>query len=161
MKRYLSVMLIVNRVMDCVAGTALVLIMLLTSLDVVLRYLRHPILGSYDMVSMGAAFVIGFALPRTSWDKMHISVDILVDKLPQKRIVFDLITRVMAMALFLIIGWNLTKLGASFSRTGDSTLTLGLPFYPIVYALGISAFVECLVLLADIVRLFDKGRQHE
>ena len=92
-------MLIVSKVMDCVAGTALVLIMLLTSLDVVLRYLRHPILGSYDMVSMGAAFVIGFALPRTSWDKMHISVDILVVKLPQKRIVFDLITRVMGHGL--------------------------------------------------------------
>jgi TRAP-type C4-dicarboxylate transport system permease small subunit len=161
MKRYLSVMMIVNKAMDCVAGTALVLIMLLTSFDVVLRYLRHPILGSYDMVSIGAAFMIGFALPRTSWDKIHISVDILVFKLPRQRIVVDLITRVMAMALFLIIGYNLTKLGASFSRTGDSTLTLGLPFYPIAYALGICAFVECLVLLADVVRVFYKEGQHE
>jgi TRAP-type C4-dicarboxylate transport system permease small subunit len=161
MKRYLSVMRIVTKAMDCVAGTALVLIMLLTSSDVVLRYLRHPILGSFDMVSIGAAFMIGFALPRTSWDKMHISVDILVFNLPRGRIVVDLITRVMAMALFLIIGFNLTKLGASFSRTGDSTLTLGLPFYPIAYALGICAFVECFVLLADVVRVFYKGGQHE
>jgi TRAP-type C4-dicarboxylate transport system permease small subunit len=157
MKRYLSAVLIINKGMDFVAGTALVLIMLLTSFDVVLRYLGHPIQGSYDMVSMGAAFVIGFALPRTSWDKGHINVDILIAKLPRQQFFFDLITRVMAIALFLVIGWNLTRMGASFMKTGDSTLTLGLPLYPIAFALGFAAFIECLALLADVVKLFVKG----
>lgn len=154
MKWYLNIMQVVNKAMDCVAGTVLVLIMLLTSLDVVLRYLGYPIKGSYDMVSFGAAFVIGFALPRTSWDKGHVRVDILIDKIPNKKVVFNLVTRVMAISLFVIISWNFAKLGASFYKTGEGTLTLGIPLYPIAYALGIAAFFECLALLGDIVKVF-------
>jgi TRAP-type C4-dicarboxylate transport system permease small subunit len=84
---------------------------------------------------------------------MHITVDILVEKIPQKRVILDLITRIMAIALFLLVGWNLIKIGASFYRTGDGTLTLGLPLYPIAYALGIASFFECLALIGDIVKI--------
>jgi TRAP-type transport system small permease protein len=158
MKQFLSIMQVVNKGMDFVAGTALVLIMMLTSCDVVLRYLGHPIQGSYDICSLTGAFVIGFALPRTSWEKMHISVDILVDWIPDKRIILDVVTRIMAITLFVIIGWNLVKLGASFFRTGEGTLTIGLPLYPVAYALGLAAFIECLALLGDIVKMLAQRR---
>ncbi len=161
MKRYLQIMVIVNKGMDCVAGMALVFIMLLVSLDVVLRYLGHPIQGSYDMASLGGAFVIGFALPRTTWDRMHIRVDLLTSWLSHQKLVFELTTRVIAMALFLLLGWNLTRLGYGFSTTGEGTLTLGIPLYPVAYALGICAFVECLVLAADAIRVWYEGGQHE
>jgi len=160
MKRFLSVMLVMSKGMDCVAGASLVLIMLITSTDVVVRYLGHPIPGAYDMVMFGGALVIGFAIPRTSLDRTHIVVDIVTEKLRHGRVLLQLITRVLALALFLLLGWNLTKLGASFSRTGDGTLTIGLPLYPIAYALGFCAFAQCLVLVGDMVRVIH-GRRHE
>jgi TRAP-type C4-dicarboxylate transport system permease small subunit len=160
MKRFLDVMLVVSKGMDCVAGAALVLIMLITSTDVVVRYLGHPIPGAYDMVMFGGALVIGFAIPRTSLDRTHIVVDIVTEKLRHGRVLLELITRVLALALFLLLGWNLTKLGASFARTGDGTLTIGLPLYPIAYALGFCAFAQCLVLVADMGRVIH-GRRHE
>jgi TRAP-type C4-dicarboxylate transport system permease small subunit len=153
MERYLNIIQTVNKGMDLVAGTAMVLIMLLTTCDVVLRYLGHPILGSYDLVSFGAAFVIGFALPRTSWEKMHITVDILVEKIPQHRFIMDIATRAMALALFVLIGWNLILLGTGFFETGEETLTLGIPLFPIAYALGFCAFLQCFSLIGDVVRI--------
>jgi TRAP-type C4-dicarboxylate transport system permease small subunit len=153
MTRYLRIMQAVNKGMDLVAGTALVSIMLLTTCDVILRYLGHPILGSYDLVSFGAAFVIGFALPRTSWDKMHISVDILVEKIPKHRFIADIFTRVAALALFVLLGWNLALLGAGFHETGEETLTLGIPLFPVAYALGLCAFLQCFALIGDVVKL--------
>lgn len=158
MKQFLSVMQVVNKGADFIAGIALAFIMLLTSLDVVLRYLGHPIQGSYDIASLAGAFVIGFALPRTSWDKMQISVDILVDYIPDKRIILDVSTRILAIALFVLIGWNLMKLGAGFMKTGDSTLTIGLPLYPVAFALGFAAFLECLALVGDIVKVVVRRR---
>jgi TRAP-type C4-dicarboxylate transport system permease small subunit len=153
MERYLNIIRAVNKGMDLVAGTALVLIMLLTTCDVVLRYLGHPILGSYDLVSFGAAFVIGFALPRTSWERMHITVDILVEKIPQHRFIVDIVTRAMALALFVLIGWNLILLGTGFFETGEETLTLGIPLFPIAYALGLCAILQCFSLIGDVVRI--------
>ena len=158
MERYLSILQVVNKGMDFVAGTALVSIMLLTTCDVVLRYLGHPILGSYDLVSFGAAFVIGFALPRTSWEKMHITVDILVEKIPDRRFIVDIVTRAMALALFVLLGWNLTVLGADFFKTGEGTLTLGIPLFPIAYALGFCAFLQCFSLIGDVARIVLKRR---
>jgi TRAP-type C4-dicarboxylate transport system permease small subunit len=153
MKRYLSILQIANKCMDVVAGTALISIMLVTACDVVLRYLGHPILGSYDLVSFGAAFVIGFALPGTSWDKMHITVDVLIEKIPNHRFILDIITRLMALALFVLVGWNLTLLGTGFVKTGEETLTLGIRLFPIAYALGFCAFMQCFVLIGDVVRI--------
>ena len=158
MERYLSIMQVINKGMDLVAGTALVSIMLLTTADVVLRYLGHPILGSYDLVSVGAVFVIGFALPRTSWQKMHIAVDILVEKIPRRRFILDMVTRVMALALFVLVGWNLTVLGADFFKTGEGTLTLGIPLFPMAYALGFCAFLQCFTLIGEVVRIVIQRR---
>ena len=153
MKSFLSIVQMAAKGMDLVAGTALVLIMLLTTCDVVLRYLGRPIPGSYDLVSFGAAFVIGFALPRTSWEKMHITVDILVEKIPDHRFILDIVTRVMALALFVLVGWNLTAMGAGFFKTGEGTLTLGIPLFPIAYALGFCAFLQCFALIGEVVRI--------
>jgi TRAP-type C4-dicarboxylate transport system permease small subunit len=158
MNRYLTVMTVVNKCMDFVAGTALLLIMFLTSCDVVLRYLGYPIQGSYDLVSFGAVFVIGFALPKTTWDRMQVTVDVLVDKIPDQRIVLDVITRLISIALFALVGWNLTMLGASFFKTGESTMTIALPLYPVAYALGISAFLECMALVADLIKVILQRR---
>jgi TRAP-type transport system small permease protein len=158
MEKYLHILQFANKGMDMVAGAALVLMMLLTTCDVVLRYLGHPIPGSYDLVSFGAAFVIGFALPRTSWEKMHITVDILIEKMPKRRVILDLATRVMALALFVLLGWNLIALGASFFTTGEETMTIGIKIYPIAYALGFCAFLQCCVLIGDIVRILLQRR---
>ena len=158
MERYLNIIQVVNKCMDLVAGTALVSIMLLTTCDVVLRYLGHPILGSYDLVSFGAAFVIGFALPRTSWEKMHITVDILVEKIPDHRFALDIVTRVMALALFVLVGWNLTTLGTGFFKTGEGTLTLGIPLFPVAYALGFCAFLQCFALLGEVAKIVMQRR---
>jgi hypothetical protein len=46
-----------------VAGATLVFVMLLTVLDVVLRYFGHPITGVYDLVALGGSIIIGFSVP--------------------------------------------------------------------------------------------------
>jgi TRAP-type C4-dicarboxylate transport system permease small subunit len=152
MKKLLEVSEVVSRWMDGVAGTVLVLIMLLTSLDVILRYLNRPITGTYDMVSMGAAFVFGFAIPRTSIDRSHISVDILVEKFPRGKRVLAVSTRILGLLFFFVLGWYFIQTGRGFVTTGDSTQTLSIPLYPVAFALAVCAFVECFVLLSDIGR---------
>jgi TRAP-type C4-dicarboxylate transport system permease small subunit len=161
MSRFLSLASALAKLMDIVAGLALVGIMLLTSLDVILRYFGKPIPGAYDIASMAAVFVIGFALPRTAWDRAHVTVDILVDQFPARRRAFWVGTRILALSLFVLLAWNLIKLGLDFSTTGESTLTLALPLYPIAFALGICAVVQCMVLVADLARTDNEGEGHD
>jgi hypothetical protein len=30
-----------------------------------------------------------------------------------------------------------------------------MPFYPVVYAVGVCCFIQCLVLLADVLKIFE------
>jgi TRAP-type C4-dicarboxylate transport system permease small subunit len=155
MKQYLNAIQAINKGMDLVAGITFVAIVLLTCSDVIGRYLGHPVQGSYDIVSIMGVFLIGFALPRTAWEKGHVLVDILVSKIPKAAgIILALTTRILAIALFVLITWNLVDMGASFFKTKDATMTIGIPFYPAAYALALCTFVQCLVLIADIARIY-------
>ena len=62
------------------------------------------------------------------------------------------------LVLFVLLGWNLTVLGADFFKTGEGTLTLGIPLFPIAYALGFCAFLQCFSLIGDVARIVLKRR---
>lgn len=149
-------------VMDWIGGVVLVFMMLLTVADVILRYLGRPILGTYELVSLAGAVVIGCAIPHTSWNNMNVTVDMLLVKMGRRRRqMFQVITRMIGFLLFIIIGINLFDMGTTLIKTKESTLTLVLPLYPIAYLLAFCCFAEALVLLSQIFRLFSKETRNE
>ena len=136
---------------NVVAGIVLTGMMLLTVADVILRSGGKPIIGSFELVAFCGAVVIGFSMPFTSWVRGHIYVDFFIQNLPQTaRIIFHLVTRCLGIGLFLMIGWNLIKMGMDLSKSGEVSPTLQMPFYPVVYGIGICCLVQCLVLIGDI-----------
>ena len=153
-KTFLRFVHVLSRGMQVVSGSALVFMMLLTTCDVILRIFGRPIIGTYEIVSFTGAVVVGFAMPITSWLRGHIFVDFLYLKLPiLYQHLLNTITRLLSTAFFLSLGWNLWKMAASMVRSGEVSLTLKLPFYPVAYAIGFIAFVECLVFIADCVKI--------
>lgn len=141
----------VSRFMYAVAGIALTGIVFLTVADVCLRMLKHPIVGAFELVGLLGAVVIGFSLPETSRLHGHVFMHFLTDRLSgNSKKILTVITRILAIGMFLIIAWNLILMGHDFQETGETTATLQLPFYPICYGIAICCFVECLVLFMEI-----------
>ncbi len=140
------------RVMDTIGGLVLTFMMLVTVVDVILRYLGMPITGTYELVYLGGALVIAFAMPRTSWDGANVNVDFAVQAMsPKTRKVVGACTRIMGAVFFAFLGWNLFRLGNTLLQKQEVSLTLHVPIYPVVYALGVCAMVECLVILVMFV----------
>jgi len=146
--------------MHVIAGIALTFIMLLTVCDVVMRLFGHPIVGTFELVGLGGAIIIGFGIPITSWNRGHIFVDFLINSFPKGvRDGFNVVTRLVSIGLFILVGWNLFILGRDLIRSGEVTTTLLLPFYPVAYGLGVCCFIQCLVLICDLVKI--GGGQYE
>lgn len=144
-----------SRLFNVIAGVSITFVMLLTVTDVILRSFRRPIVGTYELVAFTGALVIGFALPITSWVRGHIFVDFVVLKLPKKvQAVFNIATRCAGMVLFYLIARNLINVGIDLQKSGEVSPTLQLPFYYVAYAVALCCFVQCLVLLCDIVKVF-------
>lgn len=144
----------ISRWMNAIAAVALGFMILLTVSDVVLRYFKKPIIGTYEMVGLSGAVIIGFALPFTSLMRGHVNVDFLTLKLSQKgQKISSSITKTLGIVLFLIIGWNLIVLGIDFHKVGEVTPTRHLPIYPVLYGVGVCCFFESFVLLCDMVKI--------
>jgi len=154
MERLLNSVGRMSRFINVIAGVAITFIMVLTVFDVILRSFRRPIVGTYELVAFSGAVVVGFAIPLTSWMRGHIYVDFFTAKLPKTaRSAFNLITRCMGIGLFFLTGWNLIRVGMDLHASGEVSLTLQLPFYPVAYGMAVSCFVQCLVLVADMVKI--------
>ncbi|HNQ46712.1 MAG TPA: TRAP transporter small permease [Syntrophorhabdus sp.] len=148
-----AVILRISKVMDVVGGVVLSLMMLITVTDVILRFFGKPITGTYELVFLGGAIVIGCAIPQTSWQGGHVNVDLVLDNLPgMLKKIFMVFTRLLGIIFFAFLSWNLLKYGAMLFDKGEVSLTLHVPYYPVAYILSLCAFVECLVLLSGLIK---------
>jgi TRAP-type C4-dicarboxylate transport system permease small subunit len=76
-----SALRIVSKALNVIAGVTLTLMMCLTVADVSLRAAGHPIIGTYEIVALSLAVVIGFGIPKVSLDKGHVYMEFLMEKL--------------------------------------------------------------------------------
>jgi len=144
----------ISRFFNIIAGISLTFLMVLTITDIILRGFKSPVPGTYEVVAFAGAVVIGFSMPLTSWLRGHIFVDFFILKFSQKgRDVFNIATRCMVIILFFLIGWNLIKYGIDLQKSGEVSLTLQMPFYPVAYGVGVCCFIQCLVMVCDIVKI--------
>ena len=158
MNTYETIIKGLSRLMYWIAGTALTGIMFLTVTDVVLRLLKRPILGTYEIVSLLGAVVIGFAIPQTSIDRGQVLMDFFTGRLSSRvQQALHILTRLLGMVTFLIIGWNLMVMGNDLRFTGQVSQTLRIPEYPIAYGVGLCCFMECLVLLSELIKRKGEG----
>ena len=157
MKLFLDAVKGTSSALAAIAGVALAFLMLLTVADVGLRILGRPIVGTYELVALCGSIAIGLSLPLTSWVRGHIYVDSFVARLPRvPRAALNIATRLLVLALFLLLGWNLVKYALDLRSAGEVTPTLRVPFFPAALGVGLSCFLECLVMVADIVKIFRK-----
>jgi len=138
------------------AAAALSAIILLTCIDVSMRYFfSRPIAGTYDLVSLMGAVIAAFAMPYTMLMRGHVAVDLLVRKLSKrKQLAVETVTHVVGILLFLILTWQCAGLAADMKAAGEVTPTLLLPFYPVVYAMSVCFLVLCLAILINLLKIW-------
>ena len=145
----------VSKVLNSIAGIAVTLMMLLTVTDVLLRAGGHPIIGTFEIVALLLALVIGFGIPQVSLDRGHVYMEFLLEKFSKKgRNVMNTFTRVLCLILFAFIGYNLFNVGARFHASGEVSPTIKIPFYPVAYGVAVCCLLECCVFIFDIVRIW-------
>ena len=153
MRKLVSFVLMVSTWMGGAGGTILVSMMLLSVFDVIIRCMGRPMSGTYDLVALGGALVIGFSVPYTTMKKGHIMVDVLTERLSKSRQkVLSICTRLISLGVCSMICWQLIKLGLDFYNKHEGSQTLQLSFYPIAYGLAVGFFTQCLANISEIVR---------
>jgi TRAP-type C4-dicarboxylate transport system permease small subunit len=135
-----------------IATAAVVVMMALTCLDVLLRLLRHPIPGTYEIVGLLGAVFISFSLARTSVDQGHIAVDFLVQRFP-KRIqhAVEAINTGICALLFTVVCSQCVFYAQDLKASKEVSMTLQMPIHPFVFGIAGGCAMLSIVLYTSSV----------
>ncbi|MBI5442394.1 MAG: TRAP transporter small permease [Deltaproteobacteria bacterium] len=151
--------------LEGIAGFCLTAIMLITSCDIVGRIFGVPVPGTFEVVSVAAGLIIGLAVPMSSLVKAQVTIDAVTDSLRGRaKECLRSVTRLIAMCVFALIAYALLGMGNDLRVSGEATSVLGLPLYPVAYAMGAAFVVEVVVLGAELLeslRALRSGGTHE
>ncbi len=137
--------------MNYLAAGSIIAMMLLTCADVLLRFFKHPILGTYELVGLFGALTIAFAIPATTLSKGHVAVEFLVEKLPSSaQKICTIIANLLSLSLFALIAWQSFLYANILKSSGEVTLSLQMPFYPVVYVISAASLLVCIVLFLEL-----------
>jgi TRAP-type C4-dicarboxylate transport system permease small subunit len=129
------------------AALALVLMMLVTVVDVFLRYtFNRPVRGSYDFVEAMLVVFVFHGMAACFFGRANIVIDV-VDTFVGERIVAALIrlSDFLSVAALVVLAWAMTGPARQAFDYGDRKLELDLPLYVlwIVALLGIAGTILC------------------
>jgi len=148
----------VNRVLGYVASSFLILLMMITVIDVILRYFFNaPITGTTEISQLMMIIIVFPALGWAAVDRAHIRVDLLIRQVPRRpSAVVNAITLLLALGVYIIITWRSLLESAVVNR---QTSLIHLPFAPFYWLMSVSLAIFCLAILALIVEEIGKAVQ--
>lgn len=136
-----------ERALEMLAAALLFSMMLLTFVDVVLRYLfNSPIRGAFEVSETMMAVLIFAGLPMVSRNGEHIAIDSLVRLAPATiRKVGALLVQLGCAAALVGMAWLLWLKASRFAAAGDVTQTLKLPIAPVVQLMAALTLFTALI----------------
>lgn len=143
--------------LDTVGGIALAAIMILITLNVITRIFGKPIKGTVEWVQFLLSASIGLTIAYCALQEAHITVGILVDRLPRKaRLIIETFVNVLVMAFALLASRMLLLNGFAMRDRGQLGMVTRLPYYPFIYITAFGFLVYAFVALVKIFQTFKK-----
>ena len=155
LKKINSNILNISKYLNFFAAVSVTLMMLLTCADVVLRFFRCPIPGTYEIAGFLGAIMVSFSLAVTTLERSHIAVEFLVDKLPKKlQKIVDQINSLICTILFAAVSWYSVINGLDFIESGQVSETLQMPVYPFIFGVALGFGLLSVVLFLRFINEF-------
>jgi len=157
-----KISLALNRLLILIGGVFMAGMVVLTCANIFFRLVWVPVRGTFELMGYSGAVITAFALGYTQIKKGHIAVDILV-KCFSERIqkIIGLINSGICLIFFSFAGWQIVKLGTNLLRTGETSETLRIIYYPFTYCVALGCFALALVMLVDFLKYFVNEKEAE
>jgi TRAP-type C4-dicarboxylate transport system permease small subunit len=157
---FMKAVLKTSKFLYVISGCNLVIMMLLTVSEVILRKTGISVTGAFELVTFASSIVVSFAIPYTTWRRGHVYMEFIMDRMPEQiRKIANVSTRIIGIALCALAAYYLVDVGIDVYGTGEHSPTLRLPLYPFAFAVSLCFWMTCFVLFCDILRL--NGEEYE
>ena len=155
---YRKVLNLVFTVLNGVSATVAIFMMILVVLDVLIRTVYgRGISGSVQMVELGMLSVVFFSIANTQKLGEHVSVELVVNKLPLK---YQKVVALIMLSIYTIFSSCLTYYTlkrANESLAQGEVMWMGvdvIPQWPFRYIIPIGLFLLLLRLVDELILAF-------
>jgi TRAP-type C4-dicarboxylate transport system permease small subunit len=140
--------------LEGVGGLGILALMLLTVSDALLRsFANLPLAGANDFTQVMLVIVVACALPLCVAGGRAITIDLLVNLMPDS--VRSVLHRFAALSGAIVLGylaWRCFLNAREAAFFGETTMLMQIPFGPFYLALAIGLTLSALQFLADAFR---------
>ncbi len=158
-EKYLTVQAKVEKAFITVSAAIIGSMMLITTVDVVLRYVfNRPLPGIFILCEMLMVCAVYLSIAYIQQQEGHVRVDIIIDKIKgTPRIAVELAILLVALAAFGLVCWKTGVNAWEAWVTDDHAMGLmEYPFWPAKSFLTIGVGLLCLRFITDIKSNFEK-----
>lgn len=147
------------RVLNYIGAGILVIMMVLVTVDVCLRYLfSQPISGAYELVVFMLCVLVFTQLPHTTLVKGHVNVDFVAARLPKRvQSAFSSFVTLISMGLMGLIAWRTLIYANALKSGGQASDVLHIPDYPFVLVVFAGSIVVTAILLIEFMENLAKA----
>jgi TRAP-type C4-dicarboxylate transport system permease small subunit len=137
----------VDAVLGIASSVLLLVLMALTFVDVVARYLfSRPIRGAFELTELTLLVLIFAGLPLVSHADEHVTMDFIDRMLPQPAVAILIrVVHALVAAVFFFLTWQVLIKAGRIAGYGDTTDVLRIPVGPFVYFMAAMIFLTALV----------------
>jgi TRAP-type C4-dicarboxylate transport system permease small subunit len=150
-----------NTVLGAIGAGVLVVLMLITGVDVIGRYVfRRPLTGGYELTELALAAVVLLGWGYTQLVKSHVDIDLLYNRLPRPvRNGLDIFAPLLGLSLFILISWQAINFTKESIGWHEITEMIHLPVWIFKLFVFVGAVSISFQFLVDIVGACLKAKE--
>lgn len=137
-----------TRIQVAAGGCVLILMILLTCANILLRQFGLPVRGTFELMGFMGALIFALSLGYSYEKKEHLYVSILFDRFPKPlQRAARFLNSLVCSLFFGLMTWQLMKNALNLRSVQEVSETLRIPYYPviIILALGTAFLVVRIV----------------
>jgi len=152
MRIAMSIMGVIEKfiaLLSTIAAFITIGLMVMISIDVILRVLGTSILGSVEIVAMSVPAIVFLAAGYTALTEMHIRVDI-IKRWPH----MDRFFNILCIAAIGIIAWYGWGYGIQAKALGISTNIAKIPRWPIMLVTAFGMYIIAIAMVLNEIKAY-------
>jgi len=148
MEKYHRLVQNVTHKLDFLGGMSLALMMVIITVNVILRKLNITFGGAAEYVQFLLAMCIGLSVANCAAKKGHIEISMFVDKMSKgKRIFFEIFTNLITLIFLAASSYFLITYGVGYIRAGTVGMISRVPLYPFTWIVSLGFIMYCFVVV--------------
>ena len=153
-EKYHKLVVLLTRRLDFLGGISIALMMLIITVNVILRKLSITFGGASEYVQFLMAACVGFSIANCAVQKGHIEISIFVDHMPKvPRVFFEILINLITMIFVAAASYFLVLYGIDYIRTGTVGMISRMPYYPFAWVSSLGFLVYCFVAIDNILHI--------